>query len=119
MNIGERIRELRKEQGLSQPELAKIIGVANSVISNWETGTNFPRGDYVALLSKTFNVTADYLLGTENEFGIKENTTPTRQHYSVDEQQLIATYRTLSPGKKKALFDMLDIDTAKQTKKKA
>ena len=116
MNIGERIKELRKERGLSQPELAKLIGVANSVISNWETGTNFPRGDYVALLSKTFNVTADYLLGNENDFGIKENETNT-QYYAQDEQQLIAAYRAMSPGKKKALFDMLDIDTAPQKKR--
>lgn len=117
MDIGERIRELRKEQGISQPELAKIIGVANSVISNWETGTNFPRGDYVALLAKTFNVTTDYLLGNEDEFGTSTN--PKQEHYTKDEQQLIATYRTLSPGKKKALFDMLDISTESQQKKKA
>ncbi len=38
MNIGERILKLRKEKGLSQEEVANIIGVSRQTISKWETG---------------------------------------------------------------------------------
>ncbi len=108
--IGERIRELRKEQQMTQPQLARTIGVANGVISFWENNINIPRGDYIALLAKTFNVTTDYILGNENEFDIKSNQTPLQTYYTQDEQLLIEAYRDMSPGKKKALFSMLDID---------
>lgn len=106
--IGERIKYLRKGKNLTQTELAKRIGVAFSVISNWENNTNFPRGDYVALLAKEFQVTTDYLLGSETEYGEKEQSE--RPQYHIDEQILLQAYRSMSPGKKQALFQMLDLD---------
>ena len=38
MNIGERLLKLRKEKGLSQEEVANILGVSRQTISKWETG---------------------------------------------------------------------------------
>lgn len=70
--IGQRIRELRKELNLTQPELADKIGVAKSVISFWENNINIPRADYIAKLSKIFDVSADYLLGNANDSYIRE-----------------------------------------------
>lgn len=69
--IGKKIKELRLDAGLSQPELAKKINVANSVISNWENATNTPRADYIISLAKIFKVSTDYILGLENEDGTK------------------------------------------------
>jgi len=69
--IGERIRILRKEKNMTQPQLAKQVGVANSVISNWENSLNIPRSDYVVIMAKIFNVSTDYILGLEDESGTK------------------------------------------------
>lgn len=63
--IGSRIRELRSEKGLSQPQLAAAIGVSNGVISLWENGVNEPKASYVIALCKFFSVSADYLPGIE------------------------------------------------------
>lgn len=42
MTIGEHIRELRKNNGLSQPNLAKLLGISNAAISRLETNTRKP-----------------------------------------------------------------------------
>lgn len=119
MTIGEIIKEQRENKGWSQAELAEKLGITQDSISLWEKNRRIPNTPYIISLAKLFNISTDYLLGYENDFGIKDNTIPERQHYSKDEQQLIETYRTLSAGKKKALFDMLEISTEIQTKKKA
>ena len=65
MDIGKRIRELREEKGINQKKLAQEIGVAQSAISQWESGVNEPKASYVLYLAEYFDVTADYLLGRE------------------------------------------------------
>ena len=64
----ERLKELRKEQGISQPKLAEILGVSNGMISFWENGINEPTIGYVIKLSKIFEVSTDYLLGLTDEY---------------------------------------------------
>lgn len=65
MIIGQRIRELRIDAGISQQKLAEEIGVNRSAVSFWESGTNEPKATYIAKLAKFFGVSADYLLGLE------------------------------------------------------
>ena len=69
--LGEKIRNLREEKGLTQPELAKLVGVSNGTVSFWENGVNEPKASYVRKLSTVFEVTSDYLLGLEDETGAK------------------------------------------------
>lgn len=61
--IGEIIKAERKARGLSQTELAKLIGVTQDSISLWEKGKRLPDTQYVIKLAQLFNVSADYLLG--------------------------------------------------------
>ena len=65
LNIGTLIRELRKEQSLTQSELAQMMQTTQDTISLWELGKSMP--DIVALvkLAKLFNVSTDYLLDLE------------------------------------------------------
>ena len=65
MAFGERIRELRKEKGLSQIELAKNVGVGKSVISLWELNECEPTLSKLIALADFFDVTLDYLAGRE------------------------------------------------------
>lgn len=64
--FGERLRELRKKNKLTQEELGKILGVAKNTVSCWENETIKPTYDTVIELSKTFSVSTDYLFGLEN-----------------------------------------------------
>lgn len=59
------IRELRKEKGISQQELAKLCGVHQTAVSQWEKGRTMPDRSSLQLLSKVFGVTVDTLLGEE------------------------------------------------------
>ena len=54
--IGARIRKFREDRGYSQIELAQLIGVSNSRVSNWEQGINRPDADILVDLCKTLNV---------------------------------------------------------------
>ena len=62
----ERLKILRLEKMLSQPELAKLVGVSNGMISFWENGINEPTITNLIKLTQIFDVSADYLLGLED-----------------------------------------------------
>lgn len=63
MSIGQRIKELREELGLSQMALSNATGISQSAIARWELGKSEPTASAIITLSKFFNETADYLLG--------------------------------------------------------
>lgn len=66
-NLGETIKSLRLEKKLTQPQLAKLVGVSSGMISIWENNINEPKASYIKALSKVLEVSADYLLGlTDN-----------------------------------------------------
>lgn len=60
---GERIRELRQAEKLSQAQLAEKTGLSQSSIAAWEVGQNVPNANAIIILAKYFVVTSDYLLG--------------------------------------------------------
>lgn len=64
MNTAERLKELRERRGLSQEQLAKIIGVDRTTIVKYETGASRPTR-YLKKIAHYFDVTTDYLLGEE------------------------------------------------------
>lgn len=61
-----RIKELRKKNGLSQQKLAEILNVHQTAISQWETGRTSPDIEIANKLSIVFNESIEYLLGLEN-----------------------------------------------------
>jgi transcriptional regulator with XRE-family HTH domain len=60
--IGSKIRKDREERGLNQKQLAQLIGVSNSRISNWEQGLNRPDADIIAALCRALKVSPSELL---------------------------------------------------------
>ena len=61
--IGGRIRMYRKENGLTQKQLAEKINVTKSRVSNWEQGINRPDADILADLCRALNVSPSSILG--------------------------------------------------------
>ena len=59
MKIGEKIRELRKEENLSQMQLAKIVGVSQKAVDYWERNVNEPKASYIVALVKAFKISYD------------------------------------------------------------
>lgn len=68
--IGKIIRNLRKQKGLTQIQLADELNVEFSNVSKWELGKNDPSKELIAKMAKLFNVSIEYLLG------ITDNPTP-------------------------------------------
>ncbi len=66
------IVDLRKTRGLSQYELAVKLNVSQSAVAKWELGKTEPTASAIVSLAKFFNVTADYLLGLEDDLGNKK-----------------------------------------------
>lgn len=62
MLLGDKIKQLRKQQKITQEELADKIFVSRQTISNWENNKSYPNMDFIVLISKTFNVTIDKLI---------------------------------------------------------
>ena len=60
--IKELIKELRKEKGLTQVELAKALNVSKGAIAMWETGKRTPTFEYLRPMSMLFNRDPDYIL---------------------------------------------------------
>ena len=69
MNLAIKLRELRKEKGFTQTELAKLTGLATSCISMIEIGQREASAHTIFQLAKALNVSSDYLLGLEDDFG--------------------------------------------------
>jgi transcriptional regulator with XRE-family HTH domain len=64
--VGERIARIRKEKGLTQKELADKIGIARSLLANYECGWNRLFDDMVASFAIALEVSADEILGLKN-----------------------------------------------------
>lgn len=66
MNIGEKIKTLRQQNGLSQEGLANKLGVSRQAITKWETNRGIPDIENLKSLSDLFNVSLDYLVSEDN-----------------------------------------------------
>lgn len=71
--VGKRISKLRKENNLTQVELADKLGISYQAVSNWERGDSMPDIAKLADLSQIFNVSIDELLGNQRSANIVNN----------------------------------------------
>lgn len=69
--FGEKIKSLRIEKGLTQKELGDLIDQSQSAVYYWEANKQEPTISALKKLCAFFEVTADYLIGLEDELGNK------------------------------------------------
>lgn len=79
MEIGKKIMDLRKKNGLSQEELAEKVGVARQTISKWELGETSPDLKQAKELSNIFNVSLDELTNNDIKDVLVEKTSNTEK----------------------------------------
>lgn len=62
MNFSDKLKEIRKKEGLSQEQLAEKIGVSRQAITKWETGKGLPDVENIVIIAEIFKTTLDELL---------------------------------------------------------
>lgn len=62
MEFSQRLYELRRKAGLSQEELANLVGVTRQAVQKWESSASKPDLDNIAALADYFQVSLDYLI---------------------------------------------------------
>ena len=65
MTLGETIRTLRKNAGLSQEALAEKLGVSRQAVSKWENDNGMPETEKLIVMAKLFDTSLDDLIGEE------------------------------------------------------
>lgn len=67
LNFGNKLKELRTQNNMTQQQLAAQIGVSKSVVSYYELQERIPSPEILLKLASTFHVSTDYLLGISND----------------------------------------------------
>ena len=62
VKIGNFLKELRKENGKTQEEIAEMFGVSSRSVSRWENGNTMPDLGILVELADFYNVSIDYIL---------------------------------------------------------
>lgn len=95
MELNERIKAYRREQGYSQEQVARKLHITQGAVSQWELGITSPNAQQIAALADLLGTTADELLGREE---------PPKP--SLDES-LIALLLSLSPAQLQRVKDFV------------
>lgn len=95
MRFSDTLRELRKEKGLLQRDIAKDLGLTTSAIGFYETGKRKPDHDTLERLANYFGVSVDYLLGRTKERSSADKI----KSALADDPELAGTWDKLSKRK--------------------
>lgn len=113
MKFAQRLKALRLACGLTQKELSEAIGVSTVTIQYWERGEKKPSMDAIISLSKTLMVSADTILGLENDL-------PKRSFISSkSEATLLENYKSLDAFGQKAVRTVCAIERERVEKTSA
>lgn len=90
MNFAEKLKELRKQKGISQEQLAEKIYVSRQAITKWESGNGIPDIENLLSISALFNESLDSLLSEEKSLISKhEFLYESRTEYDLDSPKKI------------------------------
>lgn len=64
MGFAENLQAIRRDNHLSQEELAEMLGVSRQAVSKWEQGNGYPEVEKLLVLSERLGVSLDHLMGT-------------------------------------------------------
>jgi transcriptional regulator with XRE-family HTH domain len=103
MTLGERLKQLRIEKGLTQEQLGKIVGLQKQAIWKYENGnvTNM-KASSIKTLADFFGVSPSYLMGYTDVR--QENTT---EELSDGERMILELFRAIPDDKKQMAIEML------------
>ncbi len=101
--MAKRIKDLRKEKGLTLEQVAVIVGVGKSTVRKWETGmiANMKR-DKIASLAKALGTTPEYLMGWDE----KEDS-PSEPQLTEGEKVLLDLFNRVPEDQQQLVLQMI------------
>lgn len=96
------LKNIRKEKGLQQKDLANLLNKTIACISSWETGKTEPNIDDILQMANIFNVSTDYLIGRVDEYDI-----PINYQTSHIEDVLLKNFSQLDIDKKNQVIGFI------------
>ena len=84
MEFNEKLQELRKQNNLTQQELADALYVSRTAISKWESGRGYPNIDSLKAISKYFSISLDELLSSDEILTIAEEDNKQKEQHTRD-----------------------------------
>lgn len=108
--FGEILKNLMISSGTTQQKLADNIGYAQRTVSSWINNQSEPTEKAIVKCATFFEVTTDYLLGLEDDFGARIPAAPPAPMgdvYSSEERKLIDNYRELSASGKRLVNETI------------
>ena len=103
MTFSKALRRFRKDNGLTQKQVAEAIGIREAVYQRYEQNKASPSVNVVIKMADVFNVPLDYLVGRDE--GDSQN---------KNESYLLTTYRNLDENNRRTLTDMANFLNMKQ-----
>ncbi len=98
--MNERLKLLRVENGISQAEFAKRIGVSQAAVAQWEKGATSPSASQVSHIALVFGVNPGWITGTAE--------VKTQEYNDALTVAALALFRQLSETDKKVVNDVLE-----------
>lgn len=86
VQIGEKIKQMRKDKGYSQEKLAEALGVSRQAVTKWENDTGIPDIENIISLAKIFGISTDELLLKERNQPVSDspNLSGSVTEYDID-----------------------------------
>lgn len=108
----ERLKQLRKEKGLTQVTLADTLGVSKGTVAMWETGKRMPGFEMLTRLSELFDKRIDYIIGSSEDHrsaALTEEEVAQLDEWAVEEdyEDMMRKYVLLDDYGKRAVDSVL------------
>jgi len=105
MSFGSRLKDKRNELNITQPQLAKMLGVSQSAVGSWETDVNSPRATLLYDLFRILHCDANYLFQDETRELYKDEASPEEFENIIKKYRFISEH---SPDGAKVVDAVLD-----------
>ncbi len=109
MKIGNKLTELLIRNILTQQQVADSVKISHSAISQYENDVIEPTATAIARFAELYCVSADYILGLEDDLGNK-NYNNLQNAVTPEERKILNAYRELTPSNRELVLRMLKLD---------
>ena len=114
LTFGDRLRMARERKGLSQLEVYKITNINNKSLSRYENNTASPDPEIIKTLIKTYDVSADFIMGFSDSMGQTYSSNEATKSkiikdLSPNDSEILKKFESLSPEAKEKATDYLEM----------